>query len=113
MFTEIELNQFNGTENYYQYWLGFKYTDGVKYLADIGKCYWLLDIIGSYQPKMKKYSIQIWELKVNDDKKAIVTMREDTDSPIKVKQKLDYTDFPVKEIKLFLINGVLILPSEY
>ncbi len=108
-----DLEQFTGTEKYYKHWLGFNYTDGIHYLVEKGNCYWLLDIIGSYQPKHKNKPFQIWELKVNEDKSAIIDMKEDSDKPILVKQKLDWTDFSLNEIKMYLIDGVLLLPSEY
>jgi len=37
--TQSDLAQFTGTENYYNHHLGYRYTDGVKYLAEVGKCY--------------------------------------------------------------------------
>ena len=43
--TESELNQFIGTEHYYRHLLGFNYTDGVKFMAERGKAYWLIDAI--------------------------------------------------------------------
>ena len=109
---QIELEQFTGTENYYKHWLGFNYTDGVKYLAEKAKAYWLLDAIGSYQPKFKSIPFQIWELVVKNDK-GVLTMKEDTNSPILVSQKIPYTDFPLDNVKVWLIDGVAILPSEY
>ncbi|MGA9381161.1 MAG: DUF6876 family protein [Phormidium sp.] len=40
-----QLSHFTGTDNYYKHWLGFQYTDGIKFLADNAECYWLLDAI--------------------------------------------------------------------
>lgn len=40
-------------------------------------------------------------------------MKEDTDEPILVKQKIGYTDFPEGILKMYLIDNVLLLPSEY
>jgi hypothetical protein len=109
-----ELNQFTGTENYYKHWLGkIVYTDGVKYLADKADAYWLIDLIASYQPTIKNVPFQIWVLKVNADKSAEITMHADTNEPILVKQSIKQTAFPLDEIKLWLIDSVLILPSEY
>lgn len=106
-----ELDMFTGTENYYKHWAGFGvYTDGVLYLAEKANAYWLLDAIFSYR---RKESFQLWELKVNKDKSCILTMKEDSDSPILVKQEIEWTDFPLDYIKLYLIDGVLLLPSEY
>ena len=103
------LANFTGTEHYYQHFPGCKYTDGVKYLAETAGCYWLLDVIFSYR---RKDPFQIWTLVVKD-KKAVVTMKEDSDTPVLIKQEIEYTDFPLDEISLWLIDGVLILPSEY
>jgi len=52
-------------------------------------------------------------MEVKDDKSAVVTMREDTGKKALVMQRIGYTDFPLKSIKLYLIDGVLLLPSEY
>ena len=116
--TDLEnaLAGFTGSELFYQHSIGnFVYTDGVKYLAENAKCYWLLDVIGSYQHlnKVKHVPFQLWELAVNEDQTALVTMKADSDTPVIVKQKLPYTDFPLAHIKLYLTDGVVMLPSEY
>lgn len=115
MLKKSDLDQFTGTEHYYNY-LGIKLTDGVKYLAEIGGAFWFLDIICSYQANknIKAKHFQVWMLKVDLEKKTgIVTMKEDTGMPDLVTQNLEYTDFPLDEITLWLIDGILILPSEY
>ncbi|MBN2088202.1 hypothetical protein JW964_01240 [candidate division KSB1 bacterium] len=43
----------------------------------------------------------------------IVTMKEDTDMPIVIKQKIPYTDFPLTSTKLYLVDEVLMFPAEY
>jgi len=98
-----------GTEGYTKHWLGLMYTDGIKYLVENADCYWLIDAIASYR---KKQPFQLWELKVKDGK-AVLTMKEDTNTPVLVKQEIPYTDFPLDEIKLYLIDGILLLTSEY
>lgn len=111
--TEVDLQQFIGTEQYHQHWMRqLVFTDGVKYVADAGGAFWLIDVIASYQRKRKE-PFQIWELKVKSDKSCVVTMREDTGQPTKVRQEIPYTDFPLESIKFYLIDGVLLLPSEY
>ena len=106
----LNLEQFTGSEHYYQHWTGFGvYTDGVKYLADKCRAHWLIDAILSYR---RKEPFQIWELKVND-KKAVLTMKEDIGQPILVTQKIGFTDFPLESIKLYFIDSVLLLTSEY
>ena len=111
---KTELNQFTGTERYYLHFSDFRYTDGIKQLAEKAEAYWLIDVIASYQsePKVKSLSIQFWRLNVAD-KKATIICQEDTGIKPVVTQKIEYTDFPEGEIMLYVQNGVLFLPSEY
>jgi hypothetical protein len=37
------LKQFIGSGIIYQHWLGIRFTEGVKYLADAAEAYWLID----------------------------------------------------------------------
>ena len=107
------LDQFTGTENYYTNPLyPFEYTDGIKYLAEDGGAYWILDAIASWQKKLDFSQIQFWRLKVNPNKSAVLTCERDTNEPM-ITQKIPFTDFPLPEITLFLCDGVLLLPSEY
>ncbi len=109
--TEADLRRFIGTEQYYQHRTKqFIFTDGVKYLADAGGAFWLIDAIASYR---REEPFQVWELKVKPDNSCVLTMREDTGQPTKVRQEILYTDFPLEKITLYLIDGVLLLPSEY
>ncbi len=111
--TEIEagLAHFYGTN---QYWKGklhwFQYTDGIKFLWESCDCYWLLTAISSH---MTKQEFQVWNLKKNDDNSALLTMKEDSGLPNIVEQKIPLTDFPLDEIEVWLIGGVLLLKSEY
>ena len=112
MKTEQELSQFTGTEQYHRHFTGLLFTDGVAYMAEQGGAFWLIDIVASYR---RKEPFQIWELKVDKSAEpmAVVTMKEDTGQPELVRQEIPYTDFPLAEITLYLIGGVLLLTSEY
>ncbi|HWB53519.1 MAG TPA: hypothetical protein VG722_04975, partial [Tepidisphaeraceae bacterium] len=112
---ETELESFTGTENYYQHWLRLVFTDGVKYLAEKAGAYWLIDAIASWQAEIQEADreFELWELIVNPDSSAVLECRRDSGEPAIVSQKIDYTDFPLKSIKLYVQNGVLMLPSEY
>lgn len=104
------LAQCYGTENYWKNKiLHFQYTDGVKFMWESCDAYWLLTAISSYK---RTEPFQVWEL-IKDGNGAILTMKEDSDQPILVKQRIPFTDFPLVGITLWLIDGVLILPSEY
>lgn len=114
---EADLAQFTGTEQWYQHPLGILYTDGVRHVAQQGGAYWLIDAIASWQlePDVRDDSmlqeIQFWKLVVNEDRSAVLTCERDTDD-VAVTQSIPLTDFPLRSIRLFLEDGVLMLPSE-
>lgn len=119
--TQSDLDQFSGTEHYYRNFTGLIYTDGVKFLADRGNAYWLIDAIGSHQinPKLRKGrlgDLQFWKLEVKDNK-AVLTCRADTDVPPAVTQKFEYTDFPLASVEIWVGRDergrVAYLPSEH
>ena len=123
---KAELPNYCGSEHWFRHFSGrFNYTEGVQFLADNAGCgcYWLLDLIASHQPTVMRdpstADFQIWELVVTNGH-AVVTCRGDSDIddteipgyPTVVRQEIEYTDFPLPEIKLYLENGVLCLPAE-
>lgn len=107
-----ELRQFTGTEHYYKHWTqSLVYTDGVKYLAEKAGAYWLIDLIASYR---RKEPFQVWRLEYKEEKNQwLATMQTDSHGTVLVKQWIEYSDFPFKDFKLWLIDGVLMLPDEY
>lgn len=112
---ETELAGFTGTEHHYRSLLGLRYTDGVKHLAERARAYWLIDAIASWQPKVRKIDadFQLWELIVEPTNRAVLTCRRDANALAQIWQDIDYTDFPVGRIKLYVERGVLLLPSEH
>jgi hypothetical protein len=130
------LSQFIGTENWYRHSLArsVTYTDGVKYVADEAGAYWLVDIIAIAQehtPALKDQSFQTWKLTVKEDASAVVVCTDggqDVDDDGKAiyrtlyRQKISFTDFPLREIEFYCcrdgllgdgIAWVILLPSEY
>ncbi len=111
---ETELRQFTGTECYYQYngtYDTYMLTDGIKYLAESCGCYWLLNIIDSYQANLKDADFQVWILNVSDSS-ALITCEDGNRNDL-VQQFIEFTDFPLDSIKIYLIDGILLLASEY
>jgi len=107
--------QSTGTTQYHNLSITpIKSTDGIKDMAEELGAYWLVDAIGSYQitPKIRAIPFQLWELNVKDSK-AVLTMREETNAPIKVKQEIPYTDFPEGSWKFYAVDGVLMQRGEY
>lgn len=116
MLTTDTLDQFSGSEEIFKHWLGrLHFTEGVKYLAEEAGAYWLLDAIASYQPKLAAdpmlADFQLWELHVKDGR-CTLTCKADCDVPPAVQQEIEYTDFPLEYIKLYVENDCIMLPSE-
>jgi hypothetical protein len=109
-----ELNQFCGTEHYYKNLFGIVYTDGIRFLAEECQCYWLIDLVASYQSdsKVKLEEFQVYKLTVNSDHSAVVEIT-DGNYNIITKQEIEFTDFPLDEITLWFTNNVLYLQSEH
>jgi hypothetical protein len=113
-----ELRNFYGTTQYHRWSAIFQQmviTDGVLFLAQTTKCFWLLDMIASLQPRALQdpslQNIQFWTLKVKDRQATLVCER-DLDDPA-FEQKVEFTDFPLPEIQLWVSDGVIYLPNEH
>ena len=117
--TQAELDAFTATENIYQHFLGkINYTDGVKHLATKGEAFWLIDAIASHQTRQllsqqDLQEFQLWQLTVSEDSSAVLTCQSDSNTEPVVRQEIPYTDFPLNFIKLYLVEQVLMLTSEY
>ena len=116
-----DLRQFTGTAQWHR-WSSLTHlicTDGAKYIAEEAGAYWLLDAIASHQnaPALKDsqrlQELQMWILHVNADKSCLLTCAEDSNVAPVVVQSIEFADFPMKEVKLYVCNGVVLLPSEY
>jgi hypothetical protein len=113
--THDELTQFTGTDNYYSHSLlrNLTYTDGVKYLAERAQAYWLIDLVASWQleKKVRAEAFQVWTLTVTNSKAIAVC--DDGNGNVVASQEIEFTDFPLDSVKLYLTGGVILLPSEY
>jgi hypothetical protein len=111
-----DLANFTGSENWYQHWLGKSlYTDGARFVADRAGAYWLLDEIVTNQtrPKIKAEEFQVWTLKVDLEKHKGVLTCDDGNGNVVFSKRIEFTDFPLPEIKLYCTDGTILLPSEY
>jgi hypothetical protein len=106
-----------GTEGYHRFSILSRLvlTDGAKYLADECQAYWLMEAIASHQKTCMKdemlVDMQFWTLKVEDGS-GVLTCERDTDD-IAITQNIPSTNFPLDEVKLYVTNEVILLPSEY
>ncbi len=111
----------HSSEDRYRHWTkALVYTQGVAEMAEIAGAYWLIDLIASHQhkPKVRAERLQMWTLAVNPQtRKAGVVCSHDIEDGepygILATQNIPYCDFPLASFKLYLADGVLMLPSEY
>ena len=112
---EEDLMNFTGTTQWYRHPLvqSVLYTDGVQHVAETGGAYWLLDEIALAQSisKIKAEEFQVWRLVVENS--AGVLTCDDGNGRVVYAKRIDYTDFPLAEIKLYFSDSVLMLPREY
>jgi hypothetical protein len=115
--TKADLANFTGTENWYRHPLAksILYTDGIQFLAQKAHAYWLLDEI-AYSQKLTRIShqeFQCWTLNVNKTDNTAVLKCDNGNGDIVFIKHIDYTDFPLEEIRIYCTNCVVLLPSEY
>ena len=117
---KTELDQFIGTSKYHKHLFPGKspiaLTDGCKYVRDELNSFWLFDSILIYQndPRLKKVNFQIWELqRLKKDLSWLLTCKEDTNKKPLISQSIEFSDFPIDYIKIWVIGSVALLPSEY
>jgi hypothetical protein len=123
------LAHFSGSESFTSWSILFRrdrLTDGAKYLAEKCGAYWLMDAIASWQcdPRVRGEVFQVWKLRRCDESNFGWELvledggRNGEPSAQIVRQFIQYSDFPLKNIRLFAqkneIGGITImLPSEY
>ena len=109
------LSQFIGTENFHRFTTRHFLTDGTMYLAEHAKCFWLMTSVASHLPKHFHDYFAVAELKVKCNS-ATLTL-DDGNGNVFARQHIEYTDFPLSEIKLYCsFDGeywVIMLTSEF
>lgn len=86
-------------------------TEGVLALAEAAECFWFLDVINSYQGNKEFTSrLQVWKLEVQED--ASATVYGYSGEKLVIQQEIEYTDFPLDELELYLIDGIILLSVE-
>jgi len=111
------LTGFIGTFKYHNHQLlqlSMNLTDGCDYVRNEAKAYWLFDAILSHQltSTVKKQPFQVWRLKKQEDDTWSLIC-EDGNKNILVIQRIEFSDFLIDEITIWLVDGVAMLPTEY
>lgn len=109
------LAQFSGSQQWFRHWMlqSHRYTEGVRYLAEAAGAYWLIDVIFSHQgtPSVAREEFQAWTLRREGE--GCVVSATDGNDKVLAEQRVEFTDFPLSEITLYLTDRCLLLPSEY
>lgn len=119
--TEEMISGFSGCDGYSALRYGVNLTDGTFFLDQNGAG-WLIDAI-CICSRLKGLShktggMQHWLLKKNKKGGGAVLTCDDggyaTGTPkVVYRQKVEFTDFPLAEIKFYLTDSVLLLVGEY
>ena len=115
-FTQAELARFTGTENWYRHSIArnVHYTDGILFVAERAGAYWLIDEIAfalKTAAQLAGEEFQVWTLIVEGS--SALLRCEDGDDRRLLEKRIDYAEFPAPGIKLYMVDGVIMLPGEY
>jgi len=104
-----------GSQTVFRHWTRqLVYTEGVRDLAQQAGAYWLIDLVASWMigPAVRGEDFVVWKLAVTPDHTAVAIAGDGNGREL-ARQEIEYTDFPLEEITLYLTDSTLLLPSEY
>ncbi len=116
---EAGLAQHTGSETFTLHGLArnVRMTEGVVWLANNAEAHWLTDAVVSYlaDDRAKREPFQVWTLRTAlISNSAALTMTNGNSKKAIVAQAIEYTDFPLPEVVLYLVresdHWVLMLP---
>lgn len=127
MLKGVDLSGFSGTQQYHSWSVLFPHvylTDGAQYVAEHGGqhgAFWLMDLIASYQPALRRMDFQVWRLEVDTKNACGILFLEDGDDSVLFHKHIHLTDFDIPVISLWVEYGqvanetcrVILLPSEH
>lgn len=112
-----ELEYFTGTFGYHKHAIGnveLLLTNGCDYIRREAGAFWLFDAILSYQTheEVKGLYHQVWRLVRLPDESWKLICEDGNNNPV-VQQDIEYSDFPLPGFRIWVIDGVALLPTEY
>jgi len=87
-------------------------TDGCQFVCEHAGAYWLFDLILSWQMQLKEHKFQVWKLIKQGDGTWFMHCSDGNGKTL-AGQEIAYSDFPLDQFEVWLIDGVCLLPSEY
>jgi len=111
-----ELRQFIRPSSYHPHPSGYlAFTDGVAFLAERARLSWLIHLVAFWQPYAFKDAwlreFQLWELRAVDGTGTLTCLYASDD--IAFRQRLPQADSALDYVRLYVQDGVLMLPSEH
>ena len=109
-----ELEQFTGTEHWYrvQPFTKFAITDGVKHFADKGGAYWAVHDILATATALQKQMLLVTV--TSKDEEAVIEYEDGDCNKLEfATSRYPYTDLQEGVYKFYVMDGVMLLPSEY
>lgn len=113
---KLTLTQFTGTGVYYRISRKNVLTDGTRYLAEQGACFWMMDAIASH---LCEIGTADWFVlvRVQVTEGSAVMIYEDGNDREHARQEIPYTDFPLDSVTLYACwdqeHWIIMLPGEY
>ena len=111
------LKQFTGCDQLARLTRTVLLTEGSRYLAETAECFWLFDVYASHLSGVDSNKDWFTCLKLTRTNRSAAVSIEDGNGRVLAKQKIEYTDFPLSEIKLYCsfdgTHWVIMLTSEY
>ena len=115
------LQHFHGSEMFYQIPLiRTRFTNGLKYLANVAECFWLITDVSVIAKSLlnRCHFITIDFKRLSEEKQDYTgyeaeIIYSDGNGNILETHRYNVTDFPLVELRLFFVDNTLMLPSEY
>ena len=96
----------------------FLLTDGCNWIREAADARWLFDdiLFNQLRPEIKGLPFQVWVLwkdEDNEDRLWVLRCEDGNDNTVLVQMLMEAIDFPIDEIRIWVVGGVAMLPSEY
>ena len=115
------LQHFHGSEMLYQIPLiRTRFTNGLKYLANVAECFWLITDTSIIAKSLlnRSHFITIDFKRLSEEKQDYTgyeaeIIYSDGNGNIFEIHRYNFTDFPLDELRLYFVDNTLMLTSEY
>ena len=115
------LQHFHGSEMFYQIPLiRTRFTNGLKYLANVAECFWLITDVSVIAKSLlnRSHFITIDFKRLSEEEQDYTGYEAeiiygDGNGNIFETHRYNFTDFPLDELRLYFVDNTLMLTSEY